>query len=271
MGEYMGTSLDLGVSVVHCTMRAVVLVLLGAVAINAEAEADPLLVHHTGVGHTVAGVYNAHIPGVHHGHSVAPVAPVVHAGVKHVAGVYSHPFHYNYMYGKREAEAEPEAEADPVMYTNGVVHHTGINHVAGVYNAHVPAVHAGVTHVAGVHPVHTVAPAVNHVAGVYSHPYNFLYGKREAEAEAEADPLMYHHTRVAHVGGVHPVHTSVYNHHVVPAVHHGVNHVAGVYSAPVSTVNHVAGVHHVGVGHVAGVHPVHNVVRGVYNTYPYLG
>merc|ERR1712236_188515 len=115
---------------------------------------------------------------------------------------------------------------------NGVVHHTGINHVAGVYNTHVPAVHAGVTHVAGVHPVHTVAPAVNHVAGVYSHPYhyNFLYGKREAEAEAEADPLMYHHTRVPHVGGVHPVHTSVYNHHVVPADHHGVNHVAGVYS-----------------------------------------
>merc|ERR1712177_91547 len=217
----MGTSLDLGVSGVHCTMRAVVFVLLGAVAINAEAEADPLLVHHTGVGHTVAGVYNAHIP-----------------GVKHVAGVYSHPFHYNnYMYGKREAEAEPEAEAeaDPLVYTNGVVHHTGIHHVAGV------------------HPVHTVAPVVNHVAGVYSHPYhyNFLYGKREAEAEAEADPLLYRHTGVAHVGGVHPVHTAVYNHHVVPAVHHGVNHV--------------------GVGHVAGVHPVHNVVRGVYNTYPYLG
>merc|ERR1712058_145190 len=173
----------------------------GAVAINAEAEADPLLVHHTGVGHTVAGVYNAHIPGVHHVagvhpvHSVAPVAPVVHAGVKHVAGVYSHPFHYN----------------------------------------------------------------------------NYMYGKREAEAEAEADPLLYHHTGVAHVGGVHPVHTAVYNHHVVPAVHHGVNHIAGVYNAPVSTVNHVAGVHHVGVGHVTGVHPVHNVVRGVYNTYPYLG
>merc|ERR1712115_70601 len=238
-----GTSLDLGVSGVHCTMRAVVFVLLGAVAINAEAEADPLLVHHTGVGHTVAGAYNTHIPAVHHVagvhpvHSVAPVAPVVHAGVKHVAGVYSHPFHYNnYMYGKRGAEAEPEAEAeaDPLVYTNGVVHHTGIHHVAGV------------------HPVHTVAPVVNHVAGVYSHPYhyNFLYGKREAEAEAEADPLLYQHTGVAHVGGVHPVHTAVYNHHVVPAV------------------NHVAGVHHVGVGHVAGVHPVHTVVRGVYNTYP---
>merc|ERR1711964_97065 len=164
----MGTSPDLGVSGVHCTMRAVVFVLLGAVAINAEAEADPVLVHHTGVGHTVAGVYNAHVPGVHHVAGVHPAYP----------GVYSHPYHYNVM-----------------------------------------------------------------------------YGKREAEPEAEADPLMYHHTGVAGVAGVHPVHTSVYNHHVVPAVHHGVNHVAGLYNAPVSTVNHFAGVHH----------------AGVYNTYPYLG
>merc|ERR1712240_570469 len=148
----MGTRPDLGVSGVHCTMRAVVFVLLGAVAINAEAEADPLLVHHTGVGHTIAGVYNAHVPGVHHVagvhpvHSVAPVAPVVHAGVKHVARVYSHPFHYNYVYGKREAEAE----ADPLVY--GVTHHF-------------PAVHDGVTHVSGLYnaPVSTV----NHFAGVH--------------------------------------------------------------------------------------------------------
>merc|ERR1712240_598334 len=227
----MGTGPNLGVSGVHCTMRAVVLVLLGAVAINAEAEADPVLVHHTGVGHTIAGVYNAHVPGVHHVagvhpvHSVAHVAPVVHAGVKHVAGVYSHPFHYNYVYGKREAE--PEAKP----YTMGQVY-------AGL----------PVANVAGVHPVYP---------GVYSHPYhlNVMYGKREAEPEAEADPLMYHHTGVAGVAGVHPVHTSVYNHHVVPAVNHGVNHVAGLYNVPVSTVNHLAGVHH----------------AGVYNTYPYLG
>merc|ERR1712243_320277 len=198
---------------------------------EAEAEADPLMNHHTGVGHTVAGVYNAHVPGVHHVagvhpvHSVAPVAPVVHAGVKHVAGVYSHPFHYNLVYGKREAE--PEAKP----YTMGQVY-------AGL----------PVANVAGVHPAYP---------GVYSHPYhlNVMYGKREAEPEAEADPLMYHHTGFAGVAGVHPVHTSVYNHHVVPAVHHGVNHVAGLYNVPVSTVNHFAGVHH----------------AGVYNTYPYLG
>merc|ERR1712243_373741 len=172
----MGTSLDLGVSVVHCTMRALVFVLLGAVAINAEAEADPVLVHHTGVGHTVAGVYNAHVPGVHHVAGVHPAYP----------GVYSHPYHLNVMYGKREAE--PEAKP----YTMGQVY-------AGL-------------HVANVVGVHSAYP------GVCSHPYhlNVMYGKREAEPEAEADPLMYHHTGVAGVAGVHPVHTSVYNHHVVP-------------------------------------------------------
>merc|ERR1712243_448373 len=208
-------SLDLGVSGVHCAMRALVFVLLGAVAINAEAEADPYLVHHTGVGHTVAGVYNAHVPGVHHVAGVHPAYP----------GVYSHPYHLNVMYGKREAE--PEAKP----YTMGQVY-------------------------AGLH-VANVAGVLSAYPGVYSHPYylNVMYGKREAEPEAEADPLMYHHTGVAGVAGVHPAHTSVYNHHVVPAVHHGVNHVAGLYNAPVSTVNHFAGVHH----------------AGVYNTYPYLG
>merc|ERR1712126_383482 len=153
-------SLDLGVSGVHCTMRAVVFVLLGAVAINAEAEADPYLVHHIGVGHTVAGVYNAHVP-----------------------GVYSHPYHLNVMYGKREAEAE----ADPLVY--GVAHH-------------VPAVHAGVTHVAGVHPVYS---------GVYSHPYHLkvMYGKREAEPEAE--PYTVGHWGQVYAG-VLPAYPGVYSH-----------------------------------------------------------
>merc|ERR1711962_29828 len=136
----MGTSPHLGVSGVHCTMRAVVLVLLGVVAINAEAEADPLLVHHTGVGHTVAGVYNTHIPAVHH---VAGVHPVHHT----VAGVYSHPHHF--LYGKREAEAE----ADP--YTMGQVYAglpvanaiaTGHPHNVGVITNMVSPVHHSVHH-----------------------------------------------------------------------------------------------------------------------------
>merc|ERR1712126_730531 len=89
------------------TMRAIVLVLLGAVAINAEAEADPVMVYTHGVGHVV--------------HPVHHTVPVVN----HVA----HPFHHNYWFGKREAEAKPEAEADPyVMYNYGMVHHTGVHH-----------------------------------------------------------------------------------------------------------------------------------------------
>merc|ERR1711890_55813 len=187
------------------TMRALVLVLLGLVAINAEAEANHhvynSVVHH-GYGH-VAGVHPVHPVYNHH------AVPAVH--------------HFNhFMYGKREAEAEAEPEADPVL-----IHH-GVGHV--------------------IHPVHPVHAGVNHVAGVYTHPfhYNYMYGKREAEAEAEADPVMVHHTGVHH-----PVHASVYNHHMVPAVH--------------------TGVHHVGVGHVAGVHPVHavrGIYNGIYNTYP---
>merc|ERR1712080_598287 len=244
------------------TMRAVVLVLLGLVAINAEAEANHhvynSVVHH-GYGH-VAGVHPVHhgyghVAGVHpvHNHHAVPAVhhynhfmygkreaeaeadpQLVHhtrvghgahvPTVHHVAGGYAHPYHYNhFMYGKREAEAEPEA--DPVL-----IHH-GVGQV----------IHPG-------HPVHTVHAGVNHVAGVYTHPfhYNYMYGKREAEAEAEADPVMVHHTGVHH-----PVHASVYNHHMVPAVH--------------------TGVHHVGAGHVAGVHPVHavrGIYNGIYNTYP---
>merc|ERR1712133_146960 len=161
----------------HCTMRAVVFVLLGAVAINAEAEAEPYLVHHFGVGHTVAGVYNAHVP-----------------------GVYSHPYHLNVMYGKREAEAE----ADPLVY--GVTHH-------------VPGVHAGVTHVAGVHPAY---------AGVYSHPYhlNLMYGKREAEPEAEPYTMgqVYAGLPVANaIATGHPHNVGVITNMVSP-VHHSVHH-----------------------------------------------
>merc|ERR1711872_595119 len=186
----MGTNPDLRVSGVHCTMRAVVFVLLGAVAINAEAEADPVLVHHTGVGHTVAGVYNAHVPGVHHVAGVHPAYP----------GVYSHPYHLNVMYGKREAEAE----ADPLVY--------GVNY-------HVPAVHAGVTHVAGVHPAYP---------GVYSHPYhyNVMYGKREAEPEAKPYTMgqVYAGLPVANaIATGHPHNVGVITNMVSP-VHHSVHH-----------------------------------------------
>merc|ERR1712179_230533 len=155
------------------------------------------------------------------------------------------------------------ADADADAYTIGQVAH-GLTHggvVTGVYGAHhgIHGVH-GVSHVAGAHPVNTVAGVYNAhhavatptVHSVYSGLRHHLYGKREADAEPEAEPLLYtnslvHHAGVSHVAGVHPVHTvaGVYNtHHAVatpavhtvatpavhivatPAVHTGVHHVA---------------------------------------------
>merc|ERR1712055_1258016 len=282
----MGTSPDLGVSEARCTMRAFVFVLLAAVAVNAEAEADAYTIGQvahgltnggvvTGVDYSngvvsgygaignrpishVAGVYNAHpintVAGVYNTHAVHNVAGVYNA--HHVtpavySNVYSNVYSgLNHLYGKREAEAE----ADPLLYTNSLVHHTGVGHVAGVYNTHaVPVVHTGVKHVAGVYN---------------THPFHHVFGKREAEAEpeaeAEADPLLY--SGVGHVAGVHP---SVYNTHIVPTVHTGVKHVAGVYKLPpvttVTGVTHTVPTVHAGV-YTVNTPSVHSVgVPAVYS------
>merc|ERR1711992_63517 len=107
-----------------------------------------------------------------------------------------HPIHTtSYLYGKREAEAEPaaEAEADPLLYT------TGVHHVAPVVTAPVvaPAVYTQgglVAHPDGaVTPDYTPAQkvaAAQHFAakGAYAlplHPVYHTYGKREADAEAK--------------------------------------------------------------------------------------
>merc|ERR1712179_767935 len=143
------------------------------------------------------------------------------------------------------------ADADADAYTVGQVAHgltnggvvTGVDYGHGVVSGYGAIGNRPVTHVAGVHPVNTVAGVysahpINTVAGVYN--THHLYGKREAEAEpeAEADPLLYtnslvHHAGVGHVAGVHPVSTvaGVYSTHAVPAVHSvGVPAVHSVYS-----------------------------------------
>jgi len=98
-----------------------------------------------------------------------------------------------YLYGKREAEAEPGAEADPaLLYT------TGVHHVAAV--APVVAAPAVYTHGGLVaHPDGAVTPdytpaqkiaAATHLAakGVAPllHTGAYLYGKRDAEAKSDA-------------------------------------------------------------------------------------
>merc|ERR1712240_891355 len=144
----MGTSPNPGVSGARCTMRAFVIVLLAAVAVNAEAEAEAYTVGQVAAGLTNGGV----VTGVDHGHGVVSglgaignraishVAQVYNAHpVNNVAGVYNTPAVYsnvytgwNHLYGKREAE--PEAEAEP------------FHHIAGVYNPYSVSTVAGVTH-----------------------------------------------------------------------------------------------------------------------------
>merc|ERR1711955_133706 len=146
----MGTSPNPGVSGARCTMRAFVIVLLAAVAVNADAEAEAYTVGQVAAGLTNGGI----VTGVDHGHGVVSgygaignraishVAGVYNAlPVHNVAGVYNTPAVYpnvytglNHLYGKREAEAEAEP-----------FHHTGLGHVAGVYNSYPVSTVAGVT------------------------------------------------------------------------------------------------------------------------------
>merc|ERR1712240_661354 len=261
----MGTSPNPGVSGVRCTMRAFVIVLLAAVAVNADAEAEAYTVGQvahgltnggivTGVdhGHGVVSGYGAignraisHVAGVYNAHPVNTVYNTV--PVHNVAGVYNTPAVYpnvytglNHLYGKREAE--PEAEAEPF-------HHTGLGHVAGVYNSYPVSTVAGVTHAvptvyntavptvhAGVYNTHhaIATPVVRRVevSSVYPNYYsglNHVYGKREAEAEPYVYSNLYNHAGYA----------GVYN--SVPAVA-GVRH-AGVYNYPAVARVHNAGVY----------------------------
>merc|ERR1712112_695106 len=195
-------------------------------------------IHHVaGVNtvHNVAGVYSgvpvntvaSTVPVYNTHHAIATPA-VRTVGVSHVyPNVYSNVYSgLNHVYGKREAEPEAEAEADPLLYHTGVSHgvypYTAVR--AGVTHA-VPSVYAGVTH--AVPSVHAgvYSPVVRRVgvSSVYPNVYsglNHVYGKREAEAEA--DPLLYsslgYHTGVH---GVHPYNTYTGVRNVVPSVHAG--------------------------------------------------
>merc|ERR1712055_500282 len=198
------------------------------------------------------------VPVVNHATYAGPYAAGVYSGVHGVyggihSGVIGH-------YGKREAEAD--AEADPHFY-NGV-YGTGVyGHHAGVVSTHsvvptvhsavrtvVPAVHstvAAVNHVVpavhhatvaavpAVTAVHSAIPAVHSTVGgytqvsapsVYNHGVYGVYGKREAEADAEADPYFYNGVYGTGVYGHHA--GVVSTHSVVPTVH-----------STVAAVNHV--------------------------------
>merc|ERR1712112_265418 len=219
--------------------RAFVFVLLATVSVHGEAEADPYTVGQVAHGLTNGGV----ITGVDHGHGVVSgVGAIGNRAIHHVAGV------------------------NTVHNVAGVYSGVPVNTVAStvpVYNTH---------HAIATPAVRTVG--VSHVyPNVYSNVYsglNHVYGKREAEpeAEAEADPLLYHtgvshgvypYTAVRAVTGVtHAVPTVTGVTHAVPAVRAGVTH----------AVPSVPGVTHAVPAVRAGVtHAVPSVYSGLNHVY----
>merc|ERR1712098_822229 len=176
------------------TMRAFLTVFL---AVAVCGEADPYTIGQVLIGRTAGGV----ITGVSYP-GVGAVAGFPYRAVHHGVVGYSHP----YVYGKREAEAEPEP------YTVGQIaagHH--IANAAAEGRLH----NVGVITNAAVHPV---APVVHHGVVGYSAYHPYVYGKREAEAEpfygyvAGVFPYVHHAGIVAPTGLGHAVAVTGYGH-----------------------------------------------------------
>merc|ERR1712058_121181 len=188
--EYMGSAVQSSPLTSTLTMRAFLTVFL---AVAVCGEADPYTIGQVLTGRTAGGV----ITGVSGAVGVFPYGAVHHG----VVG-YSHP----YVYGKREAEAEPEP------YTVGQIaagHH--IANAAAEGRLH----NVGVITNAAVHPV---APVVHHGVVGYSGYHPYVYGKREAEAEpfygyvAGVSPYVHHAAVVAPTGLGHAVAVTGYGH-----------------------------------------------------------
>merc|ERR1712055_608541 len=260
----MGTSPGLGISIANSKMRAFAIVLLAVAAINADADADAYTLGQVYTGRTNGGV----ITGVDYGNGVVsglgavgnrPVTYAAHItpSVQNVATYASHPAYttpvssvysnvFPNVYSGVHHFGKREAEADAQVYTNGVFNHG----VAGVYNT------AGLYNTAGVHPyntfAHSVVPTVNTVASTYTTPVTSLYnnvvpnvysgvhhfgqyGKRDAEAEADAQ---------------------VYTNGVFNTGVAGVYNTAGLYNT--------AGVYNTaGLYNTAGVYPYNTVAPSV--------
>merc|ERR1711973_359745 len=121
---------------------------------EAEPEPEPYTVGQIAAGHHIANAAaegRLHNVGVITNAAVHPVAPVVHHGVVGYSGY--HP----YVYGKREAEAEPfygyAAGVVPYVHHAGIVAPTGLGHAVAVtgYGHVTHSSNVGVcTNVAGV-------------------------------------------------------------------------------------------------------------------------
>merc|ERR1711915_1022953 len=100
---------------------------------EAEAEPEPYTIGQIAAGHHIANAAaegRLHNVGVITNAAVHAVAPVVHHGVVGYSGY--HP----YVYGKREAEAEPfygyAAGVVPYVHHAGIVAPTGLGHAVAV-------------------------------------------------------------------------------------------------------------------------------------------
>merc|ERR1712141_149089 len=193
-------------------MKAFVIVALVAAV---SGEADPYTIGQVLAGQTNGGVLTSTT--YHGGVKVAGFPYTKVAAVPHTY-TYGYPYAY---YGKREAEAEPEP------WTVGQI-------AAGAHVAE--AIKDGRPHNVGVITNAAIAPiAATHVAYAgypyaYSgYPYAY-YGKREAEAEPEADPALVYSTGVVGYPYAVGAHTVTYAGapHAVAYTPFGVTHSSNV-------------------------------------------
>merc|ERR1712098_749631 len=187
--EYMGSAVQSSPLTSTLTMRAFLTVFL---AVAVCGEADHYTIGQVLTGRTAGGV----------------ITGVTYPGVGTVAGFPYTAVHHPFIYGKREAEAEPEPYTIGQVLT-GQTNGGAITHVD--YGHGLPKV-AGFPYTA----VHTVAPVVHHGVVGYSHPV--VYGKREAEAEpfygyaAGVVPYVHHAAVVAPTALGHAVAVTGYGH-----------------------------------------------------------
>merc|ERR1711890_8649 len=156
-------------------------------AVAVSGEADPYTIGQVLTGQTAGGV----ITGVTYGHGLGKVAGFPYTAVHAVAPVVHHGYSagYPFVYGKREAEAEPEP------YTVGQI-------AAGAHIA--SAIADGRPHNVGVITNAAIAPVYHH--GYAGYPY--IYGKREAEPFYGVLPYAHHAGIVAITGYGHVTHSS---------------------------------------------------------------
>merc|ERR1712029_514937 len=160
----MGTTPNPGVSGVRCTMRAFVIVLLAAVAVNADAEAEAYTVGQVAAGLTNGGI----VTGVDHGHGVVSgYGAIGNRAISHVAGVYNaHPV--NTVYNSVPVHNVAGVYNTPAVYPNV---YTGLNHLYGKREAEAePYVYSNLYNHAGVSHIGYNYPAVTRVHGAYNYP-----------------------------------------------------------------------------------------------------